>query len=112
MKRYLFSLILIFLVPEVVRADVSFFLLEGVGVAGEFTGSGHAAIYLSNICSDGPVELRLCQPGETGVVISNYPAFGKNAAYEWIAIPVIPYLYGVENEKDIPLYANGKIRRF
>ena len=113
MKKYSFALgLLLALAPSTARADVSVLLLEGVGVAGEFTGSGHAAIYLSNICSDGPVELRLCQPGETGVVISNYPGFGKDASYEWIATPVIPYLYGVENEKDIPLYANGKIRRF
>jgi len=113
MKKYLFlSILIVVLSSGVARADVSFFLLEAVGVAGESTGSGHAAIYLSNICADGPVQLRLCQPGEKGVVISNYPGFAENAPYEWLAVPVLPYLYGVENERDIPLYANGKIRNF
>ena len=113
MKKCLFSLALILVfVPTIARADVSLFTLESVGVAGEFTGSGHTAIYFSNICVDGPTRLRLCQRGEHGAVISNYPDFGKKLPREWMAIPVIPYLYGVEQERDIPLYANGKIRNF
>src|SRR5688572_12850705 len=113
MKKCLFSLALILVfVPTIARADVSLFTLESVGVTGEFTGSGHTAIYFSNICVDGPTRLRLCQRGEHGAVISNYPDFGKKLPREWMAIPVIPYLYGVEQERDIPLYANGKIRNF
>ncbi|HUQ33682.1 MAG TPA: hypothetical protein VM095_16295 [Pyrinomonadaceae bacterium] len=113
MKKCFFSLALILLfLPTISRADVSLFMLESVGVAGEFTGSGHTAIYFSNICAEGPTHLRLCRPGEQGAVISNYPDFGKNSANEWLAIPVISYLYGVENERNIPLYANGKLRNF
>ena len=113
MKKCLFSLALILVwMPAIARADVSLFVLESVGVAGEFTGSGHTAIYFSNICVAGPTRLRLCEPGEQGAVITNYPDFGKNSPYEWMAIPVISYLYGVESEKDIPLYANGKVRDF
>lgn len=113
MKKCLFSLVLVLLfIPTTARADVSLFLLESVGVAGEFTGSGHTAIYFSNICAEGPTRLRLCQPGEQGAVISNYPDFGKISSQEWMAIPVISYLYGVEHERDIPLYANGKVRNF
>jgi hypothetical protein len=102
----------LFVVPNVARADVSLLVLEAVGMAGEYTGSGHTAIYLSNICADGPVDLRLCQAGERGVVISNYPSFGDKGTAEWMAVPLMPYLYGVEDEKDIPLYANGDIRNF
>ncbi|HEV2913946.1 MAG TPA: hypothetical protein VGX92_11760 [Pyrinomonadaceae bacterium] len=113
MKKCLFSVALVLLfIPTTAHADVSLFMLESVGVAGEFTGSGHTAIYFSNICADGPTRLRLCQPGEQGAVISNYPDFSKNSPHEWMAIPVIPYLYGVERERDIPLYANGKLRNF
>ena len=113
MKKCLFSLALILVfIPTIARADVSLFMLESVGVAGEFTGSGHTAIYFSNICADGPTRLRLCKPGEQGAVISNYPDFGKNSTHEWMAVPVISYLYGVEHERDIPLYANGKLRNF
>ena len=113
MKKCLFALtLLLAFIPNVARADVSLLVLEAMGGAGEFTGSGHTAIYFSNICADGPTRLRLCQPGERGAVISSYPAFGKGNQQEWIAVPLIAYLYGVEDERDIPLYANGKVRSF
>jgi len=111
MKKCLFSVALILLfIPTIARADVSLIILESVGVAGEFTGSGHTTIYFSNICADGPTRLRLCQPGEQGAVLSTYPDFSKNLTREWMAVPLISYLYGVEHERDIPLYADGKIR--
>lgn len=113
MKKWLFAFVLMLVfIPCTVRADVSLFVLESVGVSGEFTGAGHSTIYFSNICADSPVRLRLCQPGEQGAVISSYPAFGKNAPQEWFAVPLTPYLYGVENETGIPLYANGEVRNF
>ncbi len=107
----LFALVMMF-APGQARADISMFILESVGVAGEFTGSGHAAIYFENICADETVRLRLCEPGEQGAVISSYPSLGGNLSQEWIAIPLIPYLYGVEDPENIPLYANGKVREF
>ncbi|MFN2492341.1 MAG: hypothetical protein ABR501_05595 [Pyrinomonadaceae bacterium] len=110
MLKISFTLLLLIFIPVSARADVSLLLGEAIGYAGEWSGSGHTAIYFSNICSDGPVKLRLCAPGERGVVLSSYPKFGEHAPYEWIAIPVIPYLYGVESERDIPLYANGEVR--
>jgi hypothetical protein len=87
-------------------------MLESVGVAGEFIGSGHTSIYFSNICADTPTRLRLCHPGEQGAVISTYPNLSKDSTHEWMAVPVMSYLYGVEHERDIPLYSNGKVRNF
>lgn len=111
MKKHSASLLLVmFLLTALVRADVSLFLHEAIGVSGEETGAGHTSIYFSNICADGPVRLRLCHPGEPGVVITAYPEFGADKNYEWIAIPLLTYLYGVEREQDIPLYTNGRIR--
>jgi len=113
MKKSLFALVVILIfIPNVARADVSLLVLESVGVSGEFSGSGHTTIYFSNICADSPVQLRLCRAGERGVVISNYPTFGNDASHEWMATPLLAYLYGVENERDIPLYANGEVRNF
>lgn len=113
MKRILLALAFaLAIAPHTAQADVSLLVLEAVGVAGEFTSSGHTAIYLSNICADDAVNLRLCRAGEKGVVISSYPSFGKDATQEWLAIPVTSFLYGVENEREIPLYANGKVRNF
>lgn len=113
MRQFLFALILgLVFIPSVARADISLLVLEAVGVAGEYTGSGHTAIYLSNICADGPIRLRMCQAGEKGVIITSYPTFVEGANYQWMAVPLTPYLYGVEDETDIPLYANGEIRNF
>lgn len=103
-------LISVILTPGIVKADISYLLLESVGVSGEASSAGHSAIYFSNICAESPIEMRICRPGEMGIVIALYPDFGANKDYEWIAVPLIPYLYGVENESKIPLYVNGEIR--
>jgi hypothetical protein len=62
--------------------------------------TGHAAVYLSNICADSPTVLRHCRPGETGVVISRYHHV---AGYDWVAVPLIPYLYAVERPDQVPV---------
>ena len=99
-------------VPSVCVADVSLIVEEAVGGAGEFTGSGHAALYFSNICAETPIQLRICRAGEEGAVLSTYPEYGARTPYKWIAVPLTAFLYGVDNEKDAPVYINGKVRKF
>ncbi len=114
MKKNWF-LILVFtmiMAPVAARADVSLLVLESIGVSGEFTGGGHAAVYLSNICSDDAIHLRPCGVGEEGVVISSYPHFVNGTTYKWMAVPLTAYLYGVTKMKNVPIYANGKVRDF
>lgn len=91
------------------HAGATLFLGEPYGHDASFAGTGHAAVYLSSVCASSPVVLRLCGPGETGVVLSRYRGIG---GYDWIAIPRIPYLYAVEQTEDIPLFANKKVVRF
>lgn len=110
-RKSLLLLMVLFFCQIAVRADVSLFLHEAIGASGEETSAGHAAIYFSNLCSDGPLNLRLCRPGETGVVISAYPEWGTDKPYKWLALPLLTYLYGVDDGQDIPLYTNGKVRR-
>ena len=43
------------------------------------------------------------------MVISRYK---RIAGYDWIAIPLVPYLYAVENPEDVPLYATPKLVAF
>ena len=74
-------------------SSATLLLEEPYGEMGFFTATGHAAVYLSGVCADTPVVLRHCSPGETGVVISRYDGVG---GYDWVAIPLIPYLYAVE----------------
>ena len=91
------------------HASATLLLEEPYGKLGFFTATGHAAVYLSGVCADNPLVLRRCSPGETGVVLSRYDGV---AGYDWVAIPLIPYLYAVESPKDIPLFSDAKMTLF
>jgi hypothetical protein len=82
---------------------------EPYGTMGFFTATGHAAVYLSGVCAETPVVLRKCPPGELGAVISRYDSVH---GYDWLAVPLIPYLYAVERPEDIPLFADPKMVAF
>jgi len=90
-------------------ASATLLLEEPYGKLGFFTATGHSAVYLSSVCADTPVVLRACAPGETGVVISRYDGVG---GYDWVAIPLVPYLYAVDRAEDIPLFADAKMVAF
>lgn len=95
--------------PALARASATLLLEEPYGKLGFFTATGHAAVYLSGVCADTPLVLRRCAPGETGIVISRYDGVG---GYDWVAIPLIPYLYAVERPEDVPLFADAKMVAF
>jgi hypothetical protein len=90
-------------------ASATLLLEEPYGKLGFFTATGHAAVYLSGVCAETPLVLRPCRPGETGVVISRYDGVGH---YDWVAIPLVPYLYAVERPEDAPLFADAKTVAF
>lgn len=111
MKKFLIiPLFLFFVFPAF--ADIALLVHEAKGFSGEMTGAGHSAVYLSDVCADPPpFVLRKCRNGEQrGAVIATYPDFGSQSEYKWFAMPLNVYLYGVEKESQIPLYANGEIR--
>lgn len=87
-------------------AQATLLLEEPYSYDGEFAGGGHAAVYLSRVCADSPTRLRRCEPGERGVVISRYHDVGE---HDWYAIPLIPYLYAVQDPGDVPLYADSQL---
>jgi hypothetical protein len=91
------------------QAAATLFLGEPYGYDAALAGTGHAAVYLSRVCATTPVLLRLCEPGEIGIVLSRYDGIG---GYDWIAIPLIPYLYAVERQEDTPLFADKKLVAF
>jgi hypothetical protein len=104
-KVFVFSLLLV-AAPAILRAQATLLLEEPYSYDGTFGGTGHAAVYLSRVCAETPVVLRRCQPGETGVVISRYHGV---AGYDWIAVPLIAYLYAVPKAEEIPLFADTKL---
>jgi hypothetical protein len=91
------------------RADVTVLLEEPYSYDGAFAGTGHTAVYLTRVCAASPTLLRRCKPGEPGVVLSRYD---RIAGYDWIAIPLIPYLYAVTKPEDIPLFADSRVVAF
>jgi hypothetical protein len=90
-------------------ASATLFLEEPYGRLGFFTATGHAAVYLSGVCAETPVVLRPCQPGEAGIVISRYDGVD---GYDWVAIPIVPYLYAVDRLEDVPLFVDAKTVAF
>jgi hypothetical protein len=81
------------------HASSALLMEEPYGAFGAMNPTGHAAVYLNHVCANSPTVLRPCRDGEYGVVISRYH---KIDGYDWIAIPLIPYLYAVDSVSDIP----------
>jgi hypothetical protein len=81
------------------HASVALFMEEPYGEFGAVNPTGHAAVYFNHICADSPTSLRPCHDGEYGVVISRYH---KIDGYDWLAIPLVPYLYAVDSPNDVP----------
>jgi hypothetical protein len=87
------------------RAEIALLMEEPFAKFGAFNPTGHAAVYLSRVCAASPVSLRLCKPGEPGVVISRYYHVDH---YDWLAIPLLPYLYAVDDPSHIPTTMDAK----
>lgn len=90
------------------RADAALLLEQPYGELGAFSPTGHVAIYLNRVCADSPTHLRACRDGEAGVVLSRYHHID---GYDWMAIPLIPYLYAVEDVSKIPSTATPRLER-
>jgi hypothetical protein len=82
------------------HAAIALLMEEPYGKFGAMNPTGHAAIYFNHICADSNIVLRPCHDGEFGVVISRYH---KIDGYDWIAVPLVAYLYAVDSPDDIPL---------
>src|SRR5271168_3650538 len=87
-------------------ADAALLMEEPYAEFGAFNPTGHAAIYLNHICAEAPTQLRPCRQGEPGAVISRYH---KIDGYDWLAIPLVPYLYAVERVEDVPATADAAL---
>jgi len=90
-------------------ASATLLIEEPYGKLGFFTATGHSAVYLSGVCAQTPLILRRCAPGESGIVLSRYDGV---RGYDWVAIPLVPYLYAVERPEDVPLLADAKMVAF
>jgi hypothetical protein len=82
-----------------IHAQAALLLEEPYGFFGTVNPTGHNAIYFARICAETPVRVRRCLPGETGSVISRYQGID---GYDWVAVPLVPYLYSVDSASDVP----------
>lgn len=85
------------------QAQAALLLEEPYGFFGALNPTGHNAIYFERVCAETPVKLRRCEPHEMGAVIARYQGLG---GYDWLAIPLMPYLYSVETAASVPERAN------
>ena len=108
-KSVVLGFALLLTLPASLWAQAALLLGEPYSYDGEFAGTGHAAVYLARVCADSPTHLRRCGPGEQGVVVSRYHGV---AGHDWMAIPLIPYLYAVQRSQDVPLYVDTKLVAF
>lgn len=96
-------LLLFFLPACRAYSSAALLLEEPFGQFGFFNPTGHVAVYLSHVCASSPTHLRLCHPGEYGVVIARYH---RVAGRDWLAIPLIAYLYAVDDVSEVPAFAD------
>lgn len=95
--------VLLLVAPTMGRTQAALLLEQPYGFFGALNPTGHEAIYLARVCADSPTKLRRCNADETGVVISRYKGIDH---FDWLAIPLVPYLYSVENIDDAPRSVN------
>jgi hypothetical protein len=68
-------------------AQAAMLMEEPFGFFGFLNPTGHDAIYFVRICAETPVKL---------------PRYQGIANYDWIAMPLLPYLYAVANASEAP----------
>jgi hypothetical protein len=103
MRNTLWALVVVLSALAQAHADAVLLLEEPYGTYGSLNPTGHVAVYLTGICAVSPTQLRRCDPGESGVVISRYHRVG---GYDWLAIPILPYLYAVNALQEVPQSAD------
>jgi hypothetical protein len=111
LRTFVLGLLLACLASSRAHGDVGVVLNESLDTSiARITGSGHSAVYLSRVCPESPVKLRLCRADEPGSVISNYTTLGEDQPFEWNVVPLSMYVYGVEDPQYRPMVGSEKIK--
>jgi hypothetical protein len=108
MRLRTISLAFAFLCALPICASVGLIVSEPFGNFGTMLPVGHAGVYLNHLCAETPTHLRPCRRGEFGVVISRYHDL-RHPELDWLATPVIPFLYGVEDPANAPTFMTAAI---
>ena len=81
------------------HAQGALLLQDSDGLSAALSPTGHTSVYFARICAASLTRLRRCAPGELGMVIARHRHI---AGYDWLAVPLIPYLYSVEAASEVP----------
>jgi hypothetical protein len=103
--RILAAIVVLALAGARVRAQGALFLEEPYGWFGILNPTGHVAVYLERVCAESTVKLRRCHAGELGAVIDRHLG---NGGHDWIATPLLPYLYAVDDPAQVPARVDSK----
>lgn len=98
-KRVCCTLAMLLCLAVSARASIAVLVEEPYDRMSGMNPTGHAAVYLDHVCAASPTHLRPCAPGEMGAVISRY---NNVSGYDWLATPLVAYLYAVETPEQIP----------
>ncbi len=90
------------------HARIGLVVQQPFGSFGAMMPQGHASIYLDNLCPASPTQLRMCQPGEAGVVLSRYHDL-KSEKIDWLAFPAFSFFYGVSSPDKVPTYVTPQL---
>lgn len=103
MARYGALLAFVLLAAMQARAALTVLVGEPFGNFGTMMPVGHTALYLDRACADGPLKIRMCGADEAhGVALARYHRIGE---YDWLASPVMQFLYATDRMEDVPAYA-------
>jgi hypothetical protein len=88
------------LVTVPAHAHIGLVVGEPFGSFGTMMPAGHAGIYLDHLCAASPTQLRPCNPGEAGVVLSRYHDL-RSQHLDWMAVPALTFFYGVDESDPV-----------
>jgi len=100
---FLMAFVAFLMLPQHSGAQAALLMEEPYGFFGALNPTGHTAVYFAHICAASPTSLRRCEPGELGSVIARY---SDVAHHDWVVIPLLPYLYSVENASEVPAHVD------
>jgi hypothetical protein len=83
------------------HAQAALFLEDSDSLSEVLDPLGHESVYFARICAASLTQLRRCETGELGVVISRYHGI---AGFDWLATPLIPFLYSVDSPSSVPAH--------
>lgn len=92
-------LLFVFLAGAKARADVTLILEDPINFLGHVSSTGHAVLWVKDLCSDDHIHMRWCRPDENGSVVSRYKGIN---GYDWLAMPPGPYMFAVDSADEVP----------